>query len=153
MQTTEKGQSMFELMVAISVTVIVLLGLISLSTLSIKNTSVSKDISLATRYAQEVIEYVRGVRDNLGWDNFASNYSNYAGMQYCVSNSPPDWSNSGSCGSDEYISSTMFRRDVTLTTRGGSGGDIVDIDVTVSWDSTSGEKYATMSSTLTDWRK
>lgn len=146
-----RGQSMFELLTAVSITALILMALISLSTVSVRNTTTSTDASVANRFAQEAVEFVRNERDTSGWDTFASTYTSIGGTQYCVDNSPPDWSSPGSCASTNYISGTIYRRDLVLTKR--SVEEAVDYTVTVSWDTAQGEKYATISSTLTDWRK
>lgn len=141
---------MFELLVAVSITAIILIGLMSLSTISVRNTSTSTDTSAANRFAQEAVEFIRNERDSTPiWADFVTQRSDHT---YCFNDTPPQspvW-NEGACNDTEIISGTNLKRDVTLTTR---DPDTVDIAVTVSWDTTQGEKFVTVSSTLTNWRK
>ncbi len=66
------GQSLFEVVVAIGIAAMVLVGAVSLSTLSIRNSTFSKNDSVATKLAQEGSEYLRQQRDT-NWVNFKAN--------------------------------------------------------------------------------
>jgi type II secretory pathway pseudopilin PulG len=68
--SSQKGQTLIEMMIALSIVVLVLLALITLITVSLRNASFSKNHSLATQYAQEALEEVRALRDQEGWEDF-----------------------------------------------------------------------------------
>jgi Tfp pilus assembly protein PilW len=53
----ERGQSMFELVVAIAISALVIVTIVSLTTISIRNSNFSKNKSLASTYAQQATEY------------------------------------------------------------------------------------------------
>lgn len=74
MKNFQKGQSLFEVIAALAVAVIIILALVKASTISIKNTSFSRNQSLATRYAQESIEEARKIRDENFADFFVNGY-------------------------------------------------------------------------------
>ncbi len=146
-----KGQSLFEVLVAVGVVGIVLLALVGLATSSIKNSSSSKNISRATRYSQEAVEWLRGERDR-GWSDFAAHVT--ASNRYCfnISPIPPNaWDNTGECTSDEYISGTNFIRNVLLTFSSGDSNKI-NVVVTTSWSDSQGNHDAKAETVLTNWK-
>lgn len=60
---TEKGQTLMELIVAMSVSVIIIGALVFATVSSLRNVQFSKNQSQATKLAQEAIEKVRSARD------------------------------------------------------------------------------------------
>lgn len=69
MQKNKFGQSLFELVVAIGIVGLVLVAIVSVATISVRNTTFSKEQSLASRYTQQAMEWLRGQRDT-DWDDF-----------------------------------------------------------------------------------
>ncbi|MBU3957076.1 prepilin-type N-terminal cleavage/methylation domain-containing protein [Patescibacteria group bacterium] len=64
MKKRRNGQSLIEVLAALAVVVIVILALITVTTISIRNATFAKNQSLATNYAQELIEKARDLRDS-----------------------------------------------------------------------------------------
>jgi Tfp pilus assembly protein PilV len=62
------GQSLFEVIVAIGVAALILVGAISLSTTSVRNSTFSKNDAVATKYSQEGAEWLREQRDTIWGD-------------------------------------------------------------------------------------
>ena len=58
-----EGQSLYELVVAIAIMALFAMAVVSLATSSIQNSTYSKNQSLASSYAQEATEWLRGQRD------------------------------------------------------------------------------------------
>ncbi len=150
------GQSLFEVVVAIGIAALVLVGAVSLSTMSVRNSTFSRNDSVATKFAQEGSEYMRQQRDT-DWDGFITNY---------VSKSQPVCLNAtfstSSCSlSTPYSRSMTFKCNYTnpvLPTPGPSIScsdstvNVVDSYVTVSWTDGQGTHKVQDVTTLTNWR-
>jgi len=138
-----KGQSIFEVVIAIGVIGIIISGVVALATTSIRNSTFTRNKSLAARYAQEAVEWMRGERD-AGWVTFHT----YAGTAtYCLDTLA--WGNTGACSSTETISGTILSREITFS---GVLPTQVNAAVRVSWTDSQGVHQVTTSTVLTDWK-
>lgn len=72
--SSEKGQTLIELIVAIAVSILVLGSLVFATITSLRNAQLAKNQSQATKLAQEGLEGVRSIRDRNG-EIFFSYYS------------------------------------------------------------------------------
>lgn len=66
-----KGQTIIEVLVALGVVVIVVTAITITVITALSNTQYSKNENLASQYAQQGLEFVRGIRDN-SYTSFAS---------------------------------------------------------------------------------
>ena len=64
-----------EVLLAIAVAALVLVGLAQLSTRSLTTSNFSRSKSQADVYAQEAVEVIRNERNARGWSDFFTNYS------------------------------------------------------------------------------
>jgi len=122
------GQGLFELVVAMGIGVLVMTSLVKLITVSIKNTTFAKNQSLATRYAQEGIEWIRGQRD-VSWSTLLTYSSDDANPTWCINTL--NWNTHSVCSST--ISSTIFSRKLTLVKTSNSNVDLIEATVVVDW--------------------
>ena len=122
------GQGLFELVVAMGIGVLVMTSLVKLITVSIKNTTFAKNQSLATRYAQEGIEWIRGQRD-VSWSTLLTYSSDDANPTWCINTL--NWNTHSVCSST--ISSTIFSRKLTLDKTSNSNVDLIEATVVVDW--------------------
>lgn len=137
------GQSLFEVVFALAITALILTGVVSLSAMTIRNSDYSKNNALATKYAQEAVEWLRGQRDT-DWTTFYT-HSGTTPVVTCLGTSPiTSWG--GSC----TISGTVFSRSVTLTTD-SANLDIIEAMITVSWTDGNGEHRVTSTTRFTHW--
>lgn len=134
----QKGQSMFEVVVAIFIISLITVGVVVVSTNSVSNSSFSRNGTLAGRYAQEGIEWLRD-EENLNTTLFKTRI---AQSVYCLNNL--SWTNTGICANGEEIvgSNGVFKREVTLTSSQigcpGSCKNIIQADVKVYWTDSKG---------------
>lgn len=133
------GQSLFEVVFALGVAAIVLVGIVALAASAVRNTSFSRNRSLATRYLQEAAEWLRKQRDT-DWGNFFNNRSSGGGTVWCLNQGPlSSWpGSSGDCGGGT-ITGTIFTREATLT-RYNISPTVVGVraNVIVSWQDAQG---------------
>jgi prepilin-type N-terminal cleavage/methylation domain-containing protein len=137
LKQTNKGFTLVETLVSISIFSMAILGLLSVLASSITNTTYAKQKMAADYLAQEGIEYMRNVRDTLvlydpvnaqhGWDTFK-----VASMVYPITN--PDF--------------IGFTRTITLTP---VSSDEVRISSNVSWKQGSENYNITFSENLFNW--
>lgn len=142
----KRGQSMFELLIAVFVIAITLTAVVSLVTNSISNTTFSRDRTLASKYTQEAVEWLREQRD-ADWGAFR-NRASAGGSTYCLHNL--NW-NSGSCSDTQYIVDTNLRRQITLLLS-SSDPNTVEARVVTSWVDQSGTHESRITTYFTNWR-
>lgn len=141
------GQSLFELVVAIGIVGLILVAIISVATVSVRNTTFSKEQAVATRYTQQAMEWLRGQRDT-DWDSFKAR-GTASGVTWCLNNL--NWSSAGGCG-NRTIANTNYKREAELVYNAAAVSDEVRVTVVTSWEGSSGVHEARASTTLTNWK-
>lgn len=141
------GQSLFEVVVSLAISALVIVALVSLVSNSIKNANFSRNKSLASNYAQEATEWLRGQRDL-----DVTDFKTHALIPtWCFANL--NWNTSGNCGSNVFITGTQFKRQGTFTTSFVSGKTIVQATVKVSWTDSQGVHEISSVTNFSDWRE
>ena len=147
----QKGQTLFELLVAIAIGVVIITGIVILTTLSIGNSNVSKNDANGLRYAQEGLEWVRAERDK-SWATVIAKSSNSTSY-YCISSL--NWNTASACNSSQVITGTTYRRTLSLKSSDSDGNgqaDTIDATILIQWDD-GGKQHATQIATqLTSWK-
>ncbi len=113
-----KGQSLFEVVLALGLAALIMVALVSLVSSSIRNTTFARKKTVATRHAQEATEWLRGQRDE-GWDAFISNTPNPTKILYCAASPhrrclearPFSWTNCSPCDEDTELIDDVYRRE------------------------------------------
>lgn len=80
------GQSLLEVVVALGVIMIVLVGLVRAGVVGVKNSTSSQAETLSARYGTEAIEWLKSEQATLGWSVFKTSFTD--GATYCLSASP-----------------------------------------------------------------
>ena len=138
------GQSLIEVLIAITVVTVVLITLVSAIVMAIRGVRFSKEKIKATFLVQEGMEWARGQRSSLGWADFVDQ-ANASGARYCLVNL--DFSLVGACNQSQLVAS-IFIRELVLT---NLGNNTVKVNVKVSWDE-GGKVFASeVETTLTKW--
>lgn len=153
----DDGQSLFEVVVAVGIISVALLVIISLTTVSIKNSSLARSKNQARLYSQGALEWVRKERDL----SYSDLQSRVGISTYCVTDVNDDfpWSNIGTCDStsvgDSVNGEGVFFREVKLKNPGLSplfDKNIIIVDVRVYWKVGENTHSVTSSTQLTKWR-
>lgn len=145
---SEKGQTLFEVVVAIGMMAAILVGIVSLAALAVRNSTFTKNKTSAARYVQEVTEWLRGKRD----DDFTVflGRASAQGRTYCIPVIDQTiWPAEGPCGPTNYISGTTLLREFTLA------GETSTITATVRvyWSDGDIEHEVRSVTYFTDWRE
>jgi Tfp pilus assembly protein PilV len=120
-----RGQSIIEVVVALALVALVVLGLVKVSISSINNSAFARDQRAATKYAQEGIESTRQCKEE---DEVAF------------------WNSS--CPVLAAPSNTKFTRQITYTQIEEGK---MQIDVIVSWTDSKGQHESNLTTYLTKW--
>lgn len=152
-QDPEGGQSLFELVVAIAVSALVIVAIVSLVSTSIRNATFSKNSAIATSYAGSATEWLRSQRD-ADINTFVTNVTAVENSPRCFNNL--DWTRTSGCGTDT-ITGTPFSREITFsqtqTIVGGSIKTVYTADIVVSWTDSQGIHEVAISANFSDWRQ
>lgn len=130
----EKGQSLFEVVVAVGISALIVTGIVVLSANSIQNSSFSRDKTLASLYVQQAMEWIRKERDqNSDVFRTKATYDQSNNITYCLNDL--SWPNTpGNCASESFVDGdTKFVRKVTFPACNPCPPNIIEVNVTVSW--------------------
>jgi Tfp pilus assembly protein PilV len=84
-KTHQRGQTLIEIIIATGIIALVMTSIVAVITVSVKNTAEAKAKSVATKYAQEAMEFFRAQRTLLGWETFVAGLpANGAQKSYCM---------------------------------------------------------------------
>jgi type II secretory pathway pseudopilin PulG len=149
MKGYQQGQSLIEIVVAIGVIVLILVALISAVTTGLRNAEFARNKGQATKYAQQVIEWLRTQRD-AGWASFYD-FAGPGGSSrtYCINTLA--WPGTGPCSITNVMSGdsfNIFHREVTLSQ---SSPARVAIRVRVFWEEGQRTSEVTVDTYLTKW--
>jgi Tfp pilus assembly protein PilV len=152
----QKGQTMVEILIAMTVVTVVMVAVVSRAIDAVKSAQFARNKSLATRYAQEGVEWGRLQRDAMGWESFSGLLTAGSIQQYCLIDITADIDSMtvDACGSGDEITGTHFQRQVDLTLTDVAGeNDYVYVEVRVSWEDAIGTHNARLQTNLSEWSK
>jgi type II secretory pathway pseudopilin PulG len=125
----KKSFSLIEVLVFTAVLGLFFVAAVSVTTFNLKNMKIQEHKILATRYAEEAVEWMKQKKED-DWSVFAGHNAGY----YCLNSLDNlDWtsySNSSPvCTAGDYISGTIFKRELLMA----KPADQVNTTVTVTW--------------------
>jgi len=142
----EKGQSLFEMVLAIAIMTMIIVAVVILASNAIRNSSFSKNKTLSSRYSQEATEWLRGERDT-DWDIFLTRATT-SPTGYCLKTL--EWGSHGTCGDLDVIPGTSLIRELLLT---NTSSTQIETEVKVYWEDSQGIHETKTITSFTDWRK
>lgn len=143
----ERGQSLFEVVVAIAISALIVVTIVSLVSNSLRNATFSKNSAQAASYAQEAVEWLRSQRDS----DIAAFITNTTTPVWCFRDL--SWAISGACLDTQVISGTPFLREARFSSSLVSGKTAIEASVVVSWSDSQGLHQITNATSFTDWRQ
>ena len=140
-----RGQSLIEVIVAMAVMSLLLVALLSLMSLSVKNSRLARDRTRAVAYGQQGVELMRAYRD-YHWNQFSHQADGTVYSQQENWTVGPGVNLHSPCVQNNI--SLYFTRCVTLT---DSGADNIAVAVTVAWKEGSQTFQTTQTTNLSLW--
>lgn len=104
----------------------------SVVTYMVRTAKINEHRILATRYAEELLEWTKAERD-IDWNTFTSKADSTGSITYCFNSSPPTWVGSivSACN---YNMDSIFRRTMRLTSSSAAGYTFqVNVAIAVEW--------------------
>lgn len=157
LRSSNSGQTLIEVVVAVGLVVLVLTTLASGIAIGVRNNRVARDQASAKEYVRQSLEWARNIRDQAGWEAYATIIKSTNGGVYCLPALPATYqlfngSNTSNCSSSNVIlaadgSPTVFRRELKFTKSGGTPPTQIAVEAKVTW--IDGARTLTSISTLT----
>lgn len=123
--------SLIEVLVFVSILSIFIIAAITATTASLRNMKVNEHKILATKYSQELVEWLRSEKEE-NWETFVSTYTTTSpGKTYCFNDADISWPAEGECATDG-LSPAIYKRQATLTSYAVPVAR-VGVNVIVSW--------------------
>lgn len=144
LQNKNSGQSLIEIIVAVGVMALLLTSVLSLISLSVKNSRLAKDRTKAAGWAQEGVELMRTYRD-LSWTGLAEK----SGGNYDLAKNWTVEANWSICTGQKNIDD-FFKRCVAIQ---AEGADKVNIEAVVSWQEGSQTYQTVQTTSLSLWER
>jgi hypothetical protein len=156
-----KGQSLLEVVLAVGVSAVIIVVLVSLVNNAMKGAQFSRNQTLAARYAEGGTEWLRRQRDN----DISSFFNRVTTTKstWCLKDEPlqdgtTSWSEHTVCGSTDFLSgsdvgTTQFKREADLQKSTVSGKTLITATVRVYWTETNGTHQVNSTTQFTDWRE
>lgn len=136
----QKGSTLIEILVAAFILAVSLTALVSLTTMSIARNRLAKERAVATRLAQEGMDWMIAKRNSDGFGSF----SLADGEVYCLN----DLSLVGGTCAD-YIDD-IYKRELQVTS---AGVDSIEYEVRVYWGDVSSPYEIVLEGAVTRWER
>jgi Tfp pilus assembly protein PilV len=140
------GQSLFEVILALAVSAMILTGIVTLTSKSVSTSTISKNKSQANKYASEAMEYLRKEKEFQGWDVFSTTIG--AGGDWCMSTLSLTDPVACSSSANPYITDTIFQRSLNVSDLTGKS---MNIKIKVSWTDEKGLHETYTESVISDY--
>lgn len=154
MNDFEGGQTIFEVLVGLTVIMLFLTGIVAIELVALRNTNFAKNKSLATTYAQEQLERVRVARDIMGLSGLVSAYCNVGNACYINDNLTPVPGKSPA--TNPYVQQVVFTISPDCPTPPATNSDSYKVTAISSWAGSAVNitpaPEVSLSSCLSDWR-
>ena len=121
----KKSFTLIEVLIFVTILSLFFVTAAAVTITSLRNLKIQENKILATRYAQELLEWLRGEKE-ADWNNFTTKNNTY-----CFNSSPiPSWGSAGNCSN--YGLNNLYKREVNLNPQGNPPYQ-VNVSITVSW--------------------
>jgi len=145
MNTQKKSFSLIEILVFVTILSLFFVAAASVTISSLRNLKTQENKILAIRYAQELLEWLRGEKES-DWNLF----TNKTGT-YCFNSSPINrWGSFGNCST--YSLNNLYKREVSINSYGNPPYQ-VNISINVSWQEFGQIYQIPLNSVFTVWEE
>jgi len=145
MITSKKSFTLIEVLIFLAILSLFFVAAAAVTIVSLRNLKVQEHKILATRYGEELLEWLRGEKE-ADWNQFTTHNDTYCFNSLPINNWPAA---SGSCLSDSFLNN-LYKREVTLNPQ-GSPPYQVNVSITVSWQELGQSYQVPINSIFTIW--
>src|SRR5258708_38010937 len=138
-----KGQSLFEVVIAMALISIVLITLVAMASVSIRAAVFSRNQTQASRFTEQASEWLRSEKD-ASWTVFNTHALT---KNWCLDSLY--WQKAIICSTNDIISGTIFTRSLKFTINADSS---ISADLQTSWLDAQGTHAVTTSIIFTNWQ-
>ena len=142
-----QGFSLIEVLVFISVLTVALVALIGSVTYSSLVLNDARYRLFATRYNEELAEWLKFQREYYQYQSIVDQISNSAGTTYCFNTDSLNWPSPGACPSNDYSLNNFYKRELMLINSTGQ----IDVEITTSYWLLNQEKSSTITLTFNEY--
>lgn len=137
MKQLNRGFSLIEVLVFLTILSMIFIGAAVLGTASIRNSKNAENKIIASRHGEELLDWLRSQKE-IDWLDFSTLKSSPdPGTTYCFNDEPVvKWPTNTPCGSD--LMDGIFKREAILTY--DSSTDRVNVEIKLTW-SEGGNSY------------
>jgi prepilin-type N-terminal cleavage/methylation domain len=143
MVTHKKSFTLIEVLIFVTILSLFFVAATTVTIVSLRNLKVQEHKILATRYAQELVEWLRGEKE-IDWNQFTTHTGTY-----CFNSSQiTSWGSRGNCSG--YGLNNLYKREVTLTVQGNPAYQ-VNVSITVLWQELGQTYQVPINTVFTVW--
>jgi len=146
MITSKKSFTLIEVLIFVTILSLFFVAAAAITIASLRNLKVQEHKILATRYAEELLEWLRGEKE-ADWNQFTTHSG-----PYCFNSSPiqmSNWPTSGNCPTGSFLNN-LYKREVTLNPQ-GSPPYQVNVSITVLWQELGQTYQVPINTVFTVW--
>ena len=138
-----KGFSLIEVLIFVTILSLFFVAAISVVSVSLRNMKNNEHRILATRYAEELMEWLRGQKEE-DWSVLVSNTGTY---NFCTS-PITEWPQIGACAVAEIIGETIYTRTVTIDQ---PNSNQISVSIVVTWTEVGNTYKVPMKTVFSIW--
>lgn len=144
--------SLIEVLVFVTILALFFVAAAAVTTISLRDMKINEHKILATRYGEELLEWLRSQKE-IDWNQFVNQHSGGSAKKYCFNLSPiSGWPVEGSCGPTQLINS-FYKREVTISNQSTPPVLQTSISITVTWNEPSGLYSFPINSIFSIWEQ
>jgi len=144
----KKSFSLIEVLIFVTILVLFFVAALAITTYSLGNMKINEHKIIATRYAEESIEWLKSQKEE-NWTEFILKDTS-SGTTYCLNEL--NWLTQSSCGENFTLGDpAFFKRELLLTNQSGTPTEQVNAQIQVSWQERNQAYDVTINTILTIW--
>ena len=143
------GFSLIEVLVFITIISLFFITAVTITVFSLKNSKIQQYRILATRFAEEGMEWVKQEKED-DWQVFTLHDDSAGpGVSFCLNSL--DWNTKTNCNGIYSLGPPNIFKRILVITNSGNPANSIKVNVTVSWLENSFEQKITLKSVLNLW--
>lgn len=141
--------SLIEVLIFVTILSLFFISAVTITTFSLRNLKIQEHKILATRYAEEGIEWIKQEKED-DWETFSLyDDSGGSGTSFCLNTL--NWNTKTDCNDSYTLGPPNIFKRVLVITNSGNPVNSIGINLTVSWIENNVEQQVILKSVLNLW--